>query len=311
MGRLLKHLITLSSLLVLFCLGLSASAIDCESSFKKLKGYQTWSMSEQNLILEAKDLFPADYLKKVLAERGPLVFEVLYYPGKGYLRIIGNVEEETYVRVALIQDPENPKSLIIDELNLQDPLRSDESSNLNLDQMGKGLPPQVFRYVKDHLFEVIKAGGFEQIKTHSQQHYTVLMLYRRFVGMEPLNEASRKKLEYLDSLYRFSRKELPEEYRPKDIEEFSRWLGSGGEDPSGITLKRAQLLKKYLETGKKHRSFTLLKDSQNRTLGALFKDKETADSNIVFFDKTDGKTHLLSWYGLAATHQIELVKTLP
>jgi hypothetical protein len=100
-------------------------------------------------------------------------------------------------------------------------------------------------------------------------------------------------------------------YRPKDIDEFSRCLGSGGLDPSGITIKRAQLLQKYLETGKKHRSFKLLKDSKGRIIGALFKDNERAESPIVFFDTTGDKTHLLSWYGLAATHQIQLIKKLP
>ncbi len=290
---------------------LHATASDCKTSFQKLREFKHWSMSEQNLRLTAKDLLPQDYLKRVLSEIGPLNIEVLYYPERGYIRILGSIYYESYFRVALIQDPENPKSLIIDELNLQDPLRSDDSTSLNIDQMGKGLPPQVFRFVKDRLFEVVKAGGFEQVKTHSQQHYTVLMLYRRFVGMEPLDEASKNKIDYLDSLYRFSRKELPEEYRPKDIDEFSRWLGSGGLDPAGITIKRAQLLQKYLETGKKHRSFSLLKDSKGRIIGALFKDKEKADSPIVFFDTTGDKPHLLSWYGLAATHQIQLIKKLP
>ncbi|MFM8270648.1 MAG: hypothetical protein ACKN9V_10715, partial [Pseudomonadota bacterium] len=235
---------------------------------------------------------------------------VAHYPQRGFLSIAGVVRNRPYVRVKLFEDPEHSKSILVDDLTLEDPLRQSESAQLHADQINKGLPSHVFKHVKERLFEIVKAGGYEEIRTNSQQHFGVVQLYKRFVGMEPANEKSKTTLEFIEGLYSFARKELPDELKPKDVEEFTRWLGSGGLDPSGLTKKREHLLEKYLKQGIVAPSFTLLKNKKGEVIGALFKDNEQAKSNIVFFDLTDGKPRIFHWLHLALTHQLELARKL-
>ena len=294
------------------CIAAQSSLVfsDCSDVLSRLDSFSSWSLEESNLSLKARDLFPEEYLRQVESQLGPWDIQVLHRPQRGFVQIVGTVRSRPYVRVKLIQDPRDRKSLIVDELNLQDPLQKAEPSQLNPDQMGKGLPPQVFKHIKEQLFKIAKAGGYEEIRTNSQQHFAVVMLYKRFVGMEPANETSQKILEHLEGLYSFSRKELPEDLRPRDVEEFTRWLGTGGEDPSGLTERRLQILEKFLETGKEDSSFTLLKNKKGEMVAALFKDSEKATSNLVFFDLSQGRPQIFNWFGLALSHQLELVRKL-
>jgi hypothetical protein len=292
-------------------LSLSQSAFgDCQDVLSKLGKIQAWSNQEKNLSLTARDLFPEEYVAQVESTVGNFDIRVAHYPKQGFLSIAGVVHNRPYVRVKLYEDANHPNSMIVDDLNLQDPLRREDSANLNPDQTSKGLPPHIFRHVKERLFEIVKAGGYQEIRTTSQQHFAVVQLYRRFVGMEPADEKSKKTLDYLESLYSFSRKELPEELRPKDVEEFTRWLGSGGSDPTGLTSRRVYLLENYLKDGKVHESFSLLKNKNGEVIGALFNDTEKAKSNIVFFDYSEKKPQILNWFYLAASHQLELVRKL-
>jgi hypothetical protein len=174
------------------------SFANCEETLKKLSPakveaptFPEWRMKDQNLKLTARDLFPEDFVKEVEENVGPFQIRVMFDPKRSTVNIMGHVKNDYYVRVSLIEDSSAPQSLIVDGLNLQNPLEADNRKGLNPDQSGKGLPPQVFRYVRNKLFELSKAGGFTQIRTHSQQHFAVMMLYRKFVGMSrfiPLRE---------------------------------------------------------------------------------------------------------------------------
>ena len=283
---------------------------DCERVLSKLGAFPAWSNAEKNLKLTAQDLFPEDFVSNIESSLGPFDIKVAHHPLRGFLSIAGVVRNRPCVRVKLFEDPDHPNSMIVDDLNLEDPRRREDSNHLSPDQASKGLPPQIFKYVKERLFEIVRAGGYQEIRTHSQQHFSVVQLYKRFVGMEPADEKSRVTLEYLEGLYSFARKELPEDLRPKDVEEFTRLLGSVGSDPSGFTETRRQHLENYLNLGVVHPSFTLLKNKKGDTVGALFNDTEHADSNIVFFDLTGDKPQILHWLRLALSHQLELVKKL-
>ena len=296
--------------LILF-LSLSNTVLgDCQDALSKLGKFPAWSNKDKNLSLTARDLFPEEFVSGVESTLGRFDIRVAHYPNRGFLSIMGTVRNRPCVRVKLYEDPEHPQAMIVDDLNLENPLRREDSTNLNPDQSSKGLPPQVFRHVKERLFEIVKAAGFQEIRTHSQQHFAVVQLYKRFVGMEPVDEKSKKTLEHLEGLYSFSRKELPEELRPKDVEEFTRWLGSGGLDPAGLTQRRVHLLQDYLEEGTVHHSFSLLKNKKGEVIGALFNDNEKAKSNIVFFDYTEKTPKILNWFYIAASHQLELVRKL-
>lgn len=292
---------------LLFTVGAPLFA-DCESAFAKLGSIPPWTNKDKNLKLNARDLFPEDFVSEIESTLGAFDIRVAHHPLQGFLSIAGVVRSSPCVRVKLFEDPERPQSMIVDDLTLEDPRRSKDSSHLNPDQVGKGLPPSVFRHVKERLFEIVKAGGYQEIRTHSQQHFSVVQLYKRFVGMEPSNEQSKKTLDFLESLYSFSRKELPEELRPKDVEEFTRWIGSVGSDPSGLTKTREILLKSYFELGVVHPSLSLLKNKKGEVIGALFNDSERAASKIVFFDLTQDKPQILHWLRIALSHQLELVR---
>jgi len=296
----------------LLCLSTQSARVfsDCPEVLARVDSFTQWSLEESNLKLKASDLFPAEYLRQVESQLGPWDIQVIHRPQRGFVQIVGSVRSRPYVRVKLIQDPRDKHSLIVDELNLQDPLQKADPSQLNPDQIGKGLPPQVFKHIKEQLFRIAKAGGYQEIRTNSQQHFAVVMLYKRFVGMEPANETSQRILDQLDSLYSFARKELPEHLRPGDVEEFTRWLGTGVEDPSGLTERRLQVLERFLETGKEDPSFTVLKNKKGEMIAALFKDTEKAKSNLVFFDLSQGRPQIFNWFGLAVSHQLELVRRL-
>lgn len=293
-------------------LGLAFSVFgeDCTQALSKLGNIQPWTNQEKNLHLTARDLFPEDYVAQVESAFGHFDIRVAHYPQRGFLSIAGVVRSRPYVRVKLFEDPEHVGSMIVDDLTLEDPLRKTESDQLHPDQSGKGLPPTVFKHVKERLFEIVKSGGYQEIRTHSQQHFGVVQLYKRFVGMEPANEKSKTTVEFIESLYAFARKELPEELRPKDVEEFTRWLGSCGMDPVGLTKKREQLLEAYLKQGIVDPSFSLLTNKKGEVIGALFKDNEHAKSNIVFFDLTEKTPTIFNWLKIAVSHQLELIRKL-
>lgn len=286
------------------------SLADCDQALGQLAPLARWNMREHNLKLTIRDLFPEDYVRQVEEDKGPFKLRVSFSDRDHSVALMGYVGSNIYVRVKLFEDQKNPGAMIVDQLNLQDPLRAKEKEQLGPDQSGKGLPPQVFRHVKERLFEIAKAGGFTEIRTNSQQHYAVVMLYRRFVGMEPASDKSKEILDYLDDLYAFARKELPEDQRPKDIEEFTRWLGTGGLDPAGLTEKRLFHLQNYFNTGKIDPSFQLLKNKKGITVGALFNTPEKDATNIVFFEYTQGTPQVLNWFGLAYSYALELVRKL-
>jgi hypothetical protein len=293
------------------------SFANCEETLKKLSPakveastFPEWRMKDQNLKLTARDLFPEDFVKEVEENVGPFQIRVMFDPKRSTVNIMGHVKNDYYVRVSLIEDSSAPQSLIVDGLNLQNPLEADNRKGLNPDQSGKGLPPQVFRYVRNKLFELSKAGGFTQIRTHSQQHFAVMMLYRKFVGMEPQDEASKAFVEEIESLYSFARKELPEELRPADVEEFTRWLGTVNSDPTGRTKKRKQILDTYFRTGELHESAQLLKNKNGKAIGVIFNDQEKAESKILFFYDHQGQTRIFDWLEVAVGHRIELIKNL-
>lgn len=302
-----------NQILVLIGLALSfhqLSVADCDQALGQLAPLARWNMREHNLKLTIRDLFPEDYVRQVEEDKGPFKLRVSFSDRDHSVALMGYVGSTIYVRVKLFEDPKNPGAMIVDQLNLQDPLRANEKEQLGPDQSGKGLPPQVFRHVKERLFEIAKSGGFTEIRTNSQQHYAVVMLYRRFVGMEPASEKSKEILDYLDDLYAFARKELPEDQRPKDIEEFTRWLGTGGLDPAGLTEKRLFHLQNYFNSGKVDPSFQLLKNKKGIVVGALFNTPEKDAANIVFFEYTQGTPQVLNWFGLAYSYALELVRKL-
>ena len=128
---------------------------DCSDVLSRVDSFSNWSLEESNLRLKARDLFPEEYLRQVESQLGPWDIQVIHRPQRGFVQIVGTVRSRPYVRVKLIQDPRDRKSLIVDELNLQDPLQKAEPSQLNPDQMGKGLPAASHARTKGNAADVL------------------------------------------------------------------------------------------------------------------------------------------------------------
>ena len=143
---------------------------------------------------------------------------------------------------------DDPNAVIIDNLTLQNPLKVSVREGLNLDQSAKGLPLDVFKFANERLIELLKAGGYSKMVTNSQQHFGVMMLYQRVVGMRAKNEQVQRIIDEIEGLYRFARKELPVDLRPKSVEAFSALLGTASTPPIVASKDRALIIAKYFET---------------------------------------------------------------
>lgn len=301
-------------------LGLAGTSLaDCDEQLAKLtpkpipsspSPFPVWSLKEKNLQLKATDLFPEDFVKEVEEKAGPFKILIRYIPNKSAVQIEGYVGFERYTKVMLLEYDKFPQALLVDNLNLQNPLAPETDKGLKPDQSGKGLPPQVFRHVRDRLFELAKAGGYSEIRSTSQQHFSVLMLYKKFIGMEPKSSEAKTLVAEIESLYTFARKELPKDLKPADVEEFTRWLGSVNGRPSGYTKSRMALLNSYFQTGLIPESVQIIKNREGKPVCAVFNDGETAPGRILFFYHFYGYPRVVDWTEIALSHKIELEKGL-
>lgn len=303
-------------------LGLSLASIslaDCEAELAKLtpkpatsspSSFPAWSIKEQNLNLKATDLFPDDFVKEVEEKVGPFKILLRYHPNKAAVQIEAYVRYERYMKVLLMEHSQLSQALLVDNLTLQNPLAPETDKGLKPDQSGKGLPPQIFRHVRDRLFELAKASGHSEIRSTSQQHFSVLMLYKKFVGMEPKSAEAKALVNEMESLYSFARKELPKDLRPTDVEDFTRWLGSANTPPSAYTKNRMALLNNYFQTGLLPESVQILKNQDGKPICAVFNDGETVPGKILFFYHFYGYPRVVDWSEIAFSYKIELGKDL-
>ena len=315
MGRLIN------TLGIIF-LGLSlanTSLANCEEQLAKLtpkpstpspSSFPVWSIKEQNLSLKAADLFPEEFVKEVEEKAGPFKILIHHIPHKSAVQIEGFVRYERYMKVMLLEYAKNPQALLVDNLNLKNPLATETDKGLKPDQSGKGLPPQIFRHVRDRLFELAKAGGYSEIRSTSQQHFSVLMLYKKFVGMEPKSPEAKALVDEMESLYSFARKELPKDLKPTDVEEFTRWLGSANTPPSAYTKNRMAVLNHYFQTGLVPESVQIIKNKAGKIICAVFNDGEPAQGKILFFYHFYGYPRVVDWSEIAFSYKIELGKDL-
>ena len=309
---------TLWLFLLLILSGLHAFS-NCEKELGKLssESYRTdapaftpWRIEAQNLTLTPQHLLPKEFIEEVESKIGPLrVIIDFKTPGKNQIVIRAN--GHNYMKAALFTVENNPNTVLVDNLTLQNPLKEDVKSGLNLDQSGKGLPPAVFKYVNKQLIELLKAGGYSHMMTDSQQHFGVLMLYQRIVGMSPENEDVQRRVNEIESFYQFARKELQTDLRPKSVEDFSALLGTASTNAAGYTLGRNAILQKYFETGVLPENVGLLKNKEGKMVGAVFHGESRGSKpNILFIHHLEGAPRVFNWGEIAWSRKIRLVKKL-
>ena len=286
------------------------SKLSSESSTADAPVFAPWKIDAQNLTLTPQHLLPKEFIEEVESKVGPLrVLVDFKTPGKNQIVIRAN--DRTYMKAALFTVESNPNTVLVDNLTLQDPLKEDVKSGLNLDQSGKGLPPAVFKYVNKRLIELLKAGGYSHMMTDSQQHFGVLMLYQRLVGMSPENEDVQKRVNEIEALYQFARKELPLELRPKSVEDFSALLGTAATSASGYTFGRNAILQKYFETGVLPENVEIVKNKEGKIVCALFhSESQLSKPNILFIHYLNGSPTVFHWADIARSRKIKLIKRL-
>jgi hypothetical protein len=219
------------------------------------------------------------------------------------------VGSKTFMRATLIE--EGASSVIVDNLRLENPIKANDKTGLNLEQNSKGLPLDVFRHVNRRLVEMLKAGGYSEMKTNSQQHFGVMMLYRKVVGMEPANKTAKGYLDEIDAIYQFARKELPEELRPTSVDHFSRLLGAVNTLPSGWTLERVNQLNRYFKTGEVPADVEIKFNSEGKPVCAIFhKSALKVESNVLFIHHIFGEPRVFNWSEVGHSKKLHLVKIL-
>lgn len=281
-----------------------------ESSSKPIQTFSPWSFKNQNLVVTARQLFPEDFLKEVERDVGPLEMRVTFSAREDSVKIQGVVRGQTYLTVSLFENPENPGKLLIDQLRLENPLEFRQKSNLNLDQRSKGLPPSVFRYVQNRIFELSKAGGYEFVFTNSQQHFGAAMLYRKLVGMDPAPGASTELFSEIEKIYAFARRELPEELRPSDVTVFTAWLGTVTAKPSAYSSQRVKKLEHFFKTGQLDSTIQILTDKEGKPICAIFKDEEKTAGKILFIYHHFGSPRVMDWVEIAVSKSLTFMKKL-
>ena len=306
---------------LIFLLGIAwvggePSYADCDHIFSKVapsssdskpNAFEPWKIQERNLKLSTAQLFPEAFVKEVESKKGPFSLRLEYLP-TGRLRINGEVAGRVYVHVTLIPDETKPESISVDGLVLENPLAPQAPNKLNADQLRKGLPIEVFLHVKNQMIEMLKAGGYRRMVTDSQQHFGVVMLYKRAIGMEPSTEASKAIMEEIQALYSFARKELPEEYRPDSVDAFTRLIGSAWNPPEGYTSKRNQILNQYFQTGQLPENVQIIKDKTGKEICALFHENPNQKTGLLFLTHRSNRPEIFKWSDIAFSHSLELSK---
>ncbi len=280
----------------------------CTTLLNSISSTKSWSFEEKNLELKAEDLLPKEFVEQVEKAKGPIKTYTTFSDGRIDISIA--TERKLWMMVALIQDEHRPNSVIIDNLRLENPLAEEPRKNLNQEQFNKGLPASVFRHARDKIFEIAKAGGYEFAHTNSQQHYAVIMLYRKLVGMEPATPEAAQIVEKLDNYYRFSRTKLPEDVSAKSLEDFSSMLGGYNSPQSGWTHTRSTILEEYFKTGILPSDVTVYNDTDGKPMAVVFPKDDSAKSQVILIEMVEGKLEMLSWRKVNATHLLDLQKKL-
>ena len=250
--------------LVYICLaipGIAAAEIrQCKFLFGS--DFKSWTMKRTPTNLVASQFLPKDFLTQIEEDKGSVKTEVLNFtPARsalekmqawvtrenrlreGFLKyyklpastegifiVFSYTDKEThesniFLRLLIDSDKNNPQKAILSGLNIINPLKEGEQAFIYASQNSKGLPFPIFNYLKRQIYDFLQQGGFTEVGADATQNYIVSLLYRKFLGLK-VPVSSQNFYNYVDYLYDFVRKG-PEILRPKNMNRFVEWLGSG------------------------------------------------------------------------------------
>lgn len=241
-----------------------------------------WSMDRNDLTLSIEHFLPRKYVVDLRAAFKELTLKVRDHADFGVRMRNYRIEADgkLVAEVDLFRSLQNPAWMGVDGLRLENVLQP-SGGQLKLEQYARGLPPEIFRYAREQIFNIARAGGFTGVVSVQQSSFSVMMLYRRVVGMQPAGTAVAA-VNYIDKLYSFARKELPKEYRPDDIQAFTRMLGGYSEN-AAISNEFELAVQGYLRNGTLPSHIKPLANKAGEVL-ALVANSGTPEQRLVFLD---------------------------
>jgi hypothetical protein len=238
-----------------------------------------------------------------------------------YFKFFVKGRKNPFAKFRIEFDDSQSQNAIMEDLVLEDPIRT-ELTSLNFSQNSKGVSPGVFQYAKNRIFLFLKAGGFTHLLSQAARNYVVSLLYEKIVGMKPANSLTEMTLLKLRSIWKNAVPLIPEEYRPKSIEEFASSLGETLSNEA-IEQKVPDLLK---EEDKKR--IALIKGI-NRVLpssgearvdslivwydtsGEAFATFDTKQNLLLFLTKeSNGDLQVLRWFQILDSGANQLIREL-
>lgn len=248
-----------------------------------------WSFAGPALSLRLDQLFPVGYLSDLASGVG--VPRLLIEPGPAKLafKVIAGADIQV-AKFELFPAPGRTDALMIEELRLENPLSSRQ--NIHLSQYKKGLPADVFRYARDRIFEIARAGGFAYLATGGAQNYAVSMLYRRVVGMRPVTAEGEALFSRLDALFFTARKLVPDPFRIDSLDDFAETLGDVGN--SSATPDAESALGFYNQFGTFPRGIRTIQ-SDTALFGFIIPSDPPVRKESVFFLDPLRPDRILQW----------------
>jgi hypothetical protein len=261
-----------------------------------------WSMSTRNLALQPEDILPESYVEALRRSVGEV--KVVVHNTEWRTSRVEITAGEKLVAKFRLQESwqqEQPGVLTIENLVAMDPLA--QSRKTRLGQLGKGLPANVFSYAKQQIFKIAKAGGYSQLQANSS-NFTVNMLYRKSIGLEPGNPEAAMFQSYLDKLFKFSLT-LPGPLRIRSLDDFSRATAEAPRESPEVLKRWNNYLKtRVLPEGLE----ILLMDGQP----AALVDHEQPEGRRLFFLRPPSQgSAILNWYEGRSDPERQLIRKIP
>jgi hypothetical protein len=277
--------------------------------------FHPWSFGYRGHIdLSPEQLLPRSYIDRVEAERGKLQLLQAVNAGQATFRITvpgvpGKSLGKTVMQWKLIRDPVDPRTIYLDQLMLQNPLAGAARAGLNVSQMDKGLPADVFRFARNQLFEFLRAGGYSKLKATGAQNYGVQMLYLRMVGMKPATPEGTRLTALINRDYVYAKRSLPENLRLDSANDFVATLGEYHHLPFDDRIMF--LWQRFVRTGELPEGARIVKDEEGKDVALLIEGVAGRKPQVVWINPYTQPPSLLSWSKIARSGQMRLEMELP
>lgn len=271
---------------------------------------QRWAFTDRKINLRPEQLLPADYLQQLRTAFGEVRISEKASSSNpdNELHIAILAGEKKVAQVILGRFQRDRHAIAVDDLRLENPLADATAGGVGLGQYSKGLPPEIFRYMRDQLYVIAKAGGYRRLVVAAAENFTVMTLYRRTANMKPAGQTASETIEMLDTLYKYSRKEMPEHLRPQNIQEFTDMLGTASKRED-LNRDIENAWDNYRATKTPGPGMQVLKNSKGELMAAVF-NEGTPQQKVIFIDTVQVPPRLFRWFDVASSGAMPLIREL-